>query len=213
MEERDPFARLKKRPTGADGAFVPGKPLDYIPVAKVLPRSRQWEKINKAHAFRRVPKNVQKAVRQAAENEGLTVDATAQALIEYALMCYERGDLQIDAILSEQRRTVMPAQGWGGQSRAHWMEKSWGLVPPRKSPVKAAPEKVERPWRDWPVVAYRLSDEVFEKVNKIWKEKYAPAGEVLARLLMHALNAYESGRMVFIQGSDGQTGFTGSESA
>jgi hypothetical protein len=204
MQERDPFARLKKRPAAAanddDGFYVPGKPLDYIPVAKVLPRSRQWEKANKAHAFRRVPPNVVQAVRQAATNEGLTVDACTQALLEYALMCYERGDFRIEGVLSEQRRTVMPEHGWGGQPRAHWMEKTWGLTPPRPKPVKARPEKASQPWRK--VVAYRLSDDVMEKVSRLRQEKAAPAGEVLARLLMHALNAYENGRMVFVEGTE-----------
>jgi len=210
MQERDPFARLKKRPLEPDGAagsgrsYVPGNPLDYIPVAKVLPRSRRWEKAHKAHAFRRVPPNVVRAVRQAAVNENLTVDGAAQAFLGYALMCYERGDIQIDGLLSEQRRTVLPEQGWGGQPRAHWLEKSWGLTPPRPKNPKPKTEKADQLWRK--VIAYRLSAEVFSRIDRLRKEQDAPAGEVLARLLMHALNAYESGRLVFSPGDEMKSG-------
>lgn len=207
MPRRDPFADLNQLSyeSSYDEPGLPGRmrqPLDYIPIAQVLPRSRKWEKTHKAHAFRRVPPNVVQAVRQAAYNESLTVDAAAQAFLEYALMCYERGDLPLDAMLSEQRRTLLPEHGWGGHSRARWLEKNWGMTPPRKKPVRAAPTKVERPWRDWKVIAYRLSDDIFAQVDRLRKEKTVPAGEVLTRLLMHALNAYESGRMAFITGEE-----------
>ncbi len=210
MTRRDPFSDLNPSLSGAsyDEPVLPGKnrqPLDYIPIAQVLPRSRKWEKVHKAHAFRRVPPNVQQAVRQAAYNESLTVDAIAQALLEYALMCCERGDLSLDAVLSEQRRTLLPEHGWGGHSRARWLEKSWGLTPPRKKPIKPKQPQIERPWRDWKVVAYRLSDRVFGEVDRLRKEKMVPAGEVLTRLLMHALNAYESGRLAFVSGEDAKS--------
>ncbi len=211
MPRRDPFADLK--PNFSNEPNISGKlrqPLDYIPVAQLLPRSRKWEKTHKAHAFRRVPPNIVQAVRQAAYNESLTVDAAAQAFLEYALMCYERGDLHLDAMLSEQRRTLLPENGWSGQARARWLEKTWGLTPPRKKPVKVTPAKVERPWRDWKVVAYRLSDAIFARVDSLRKEKFVPSGEVLARLLMHALNAYEIGRMAFLPPEAQNSDLTGS---
>jgi hypothetical protein len=205
MARRDPFADLKS--SQAEEAYnqldLPGKlrqPLDYIPVAQAMPRSRRWEKTHKAHAFRRVPPNVQQAVRQAAYNESLTVDSVAQAFLEFALMCYERGDLPLDAQLIERGQTLLPEHGWGGHSRARWLEKTWGLTPPRKKPLKVTPTKVERPWKDWKVVAYRLSDAVFAQVDRLRREKYVPSGEVLTRLLMHALNAYEIGQMAFLAG-------------
>ena len=216
MTRRDPFADLHpSQPRNPyEAPAQPGKsrqPLDYIPIAQTLPRSRKWEKAHKAHAFRRVPPNVQQAVRQAAYNESLTVDAVAQALLEYALMCSERGDLVLDAVLSEQRRTLLPENGWGGHSRVCWLEKNWGMTPPRKKPVRSKPANLERPWRDWPVVAYRLSDTVFDQVNRLRLEKAVPSGEVLTRLLMHALNAYECGRLVFLSGGEMQLSAEGSE--
>ena len=53
-----------------------------------------------------------------------------------------------------------------------------------------------RPWKDWPVVAYRLSDDLVQAVTGLCKSKAAARGEVLSRLLMYALDAYETGRLV-----------------
>jgi len=172
------------------------RPMDYIPAAKVRLRSRRWEKRNKARSFRRVPPNVPDSIRMVARNESLTVDDVADALLDYALTCYQRNELKLEPELSEQRRTLMPERGWDGRSRLRWLEERWNPKPPRQTPAKAKLVHSPQPWKDWPIVAYRLSPKVVKEIDAIRGEKSVPAGEVFTRLIMHAMNAYQDGKLV-----------------
>ena len=158
-------------------------------------RRRDWEAAHHSHAFRCVAPNVHTAVRAVAINEGCSVDQAAQALIEFGLACYRRGEVPIEPVLQKSRRTLFPEeQGKKGELR--WTEKTWGLTPPKKRKSKAKSEQKARPWKDWPVVSYRLADATFTEIVEVCENRQANRGEVVTKLLMHALDAYEAGRLV-----------------
>ena len=171
-------------------------------------RNRDWESQHPARAFRSVPPNIHAAIRAMAENEDLTMDHVVQALLEFSLVCYQRGEFAIEPVLSNGRRTLFPDEQPSGrqQKRLRWTEKTWGLKPPRKRPGRSRQGQAVRPWKDWPVVAYRLSNDQFHTIIQICQAKSAARGEVLSKLLMYALDAYETGRLVFEAETDIPTG-------
>lgn len=180
------------------------QPLDYIPVTKAPARNRKWEKKNKPRAFRRVPPNVQDAVRAVAKKETLPVDDIANALLDYSLNCYEQNQLHLEAELSQYRRTLMPERGWDGRPRVRWLEERWIPNPPRQTKLRERQTNSAQPWKDWPIVAYRLRPEVAQQIDEIWKRMQVPAGELVSRLLMHALNLYFQEKLFFMV--EGETG-------
>jgi hypothetical protein len=81
----------------------------------------------------------------------------------------------------------------GQKGELRWTEKP-GLDPAIKR--KTSQEQRRRPWKDWPVVSYRLADATFTEIVDVCENRQANRGEVVTKLLMHALDAYEAGRLV-----------------
>lgn len=160
-------------------------------------RTRTWDRCNRAHAFRGIPPNTQAAVRAVANNHTITVDQAAQALLSYALSCIWNGTLKLEPVLEYGQSTLFPNTRFSRSRKVvHWSEKSWGLTPPKKKPHKVKQEGEVRPWRDWPVVAYRLEPETLERLSQLWKKHQLRRGEFVSYLLQHSLDAYESGKLV-----------------
>lgn len=191
-------------PTAAPPESVPAAVpvVDQLRVADKT-RRRDWEEQHKSRAFRGVAPNVHAAVRAVAENEQHTIDEMAQALLDFSLLCYQRGEIELQPVLDNQRRTLFPGvEGRsarpGKKAKVQWTEKTWGLKPPKKRTAKVKKGVDVRPWKDWPVVAYRLSDELFRAIERIGVDQEIQRGELVSKLLMHALDAYEAGRLVIV---------------
>jgi len=176
--------------------------VDQLRVAQKT-RRRDWEEQHKARAFRGVAPNVHAAIRAAAENEQYSVDEIAQAFLDFSLQCCRRGEIELQPVLSNQRRTLFPEAEQHGNKpgkkpRLQWTEKTWGLKPPKKRARNARTGMEGRPWKDWPVVAYRLSSDLFNAIVQIGLDQDIRRGELVSKLLMHALDAYEVGRLVIV---------------
>lgn len=167
-------------------------------------RNRRWEQKFKAKTYRGVSPQAHAAVKEAAANQGCSIDQAAVAFLEYALTCYQRGDrdLCLEPEFRCGRWTLYPE--WFSHSKLPknkvvWSENKWDLKPPKsregieKSDLDPAPIK---PWKDWPWVSYRLPDTVVEAIDKLRIDRTVPAGEVVTRLLEHASRAYCTGRLV-----------------
>lgn len=167
-------------------------------------RNRRWEQKFKAKSYRGVSPQVHAAIKEAAANQGCSIDQAAVAFLEYALSCYQRGDqdLCLEPKLRRGRWTLYPE--WLNDSKPPknkivWSEKNWDLKPQKpkdrleKNHLDLAPVK---PWKDWPWVSYRLPDTIVKAIEELRIGIMVPSGEVVTRLLDHASRAYRSGRLV-----------------
>lgn len=202
-EYRDPFeewdqaigSNTREDPLAGSSGYK--RPMDYIPVAKVRLRGRKWEKRNKARSFRCVSPDLQDDIRTLAKKEQLPVDDVANALLDYSLSCYRNGQMNLDAELCQYRRTVMPERGWDGKPRVYWLEQRWVPDPKRRAKVREKQMKSQQPWKDWPIVAYRLSPDVLRELDAIRERLQVPMGEIVTRLFIKALQVYAEGNLMF----------------
>lgn len=155
---------------------------------KTKERKREWEKANPSRCYRGVPAEIREQIKEVAEELGVTADEVARALLEYGLLCIQRGTLVIEPAASQRRvrMTLYPFSGAG------WAENGWTPQPPKRSGRK----KDEPPalWRE--AAYYRISDELHEQIKRA--AQFVPVGEAVAVLLKHGLESYRSGVLVLL---------------
>lgn len=185
-------------PAPADVHNPPHSVLDLIPVAeeKRKSRSRGWEASRRSEqvSYRGVPPKTHQAMKEIAESLEVRVDDVARAFLEFSLACYQRGEIEIEPVLDAGRRTLFPTPG-GWNQHAGWSEKRWNLEPVHRPARKKADKEHSQAWRR--LVTYRgIPQPIQNWVRSLQQQKQAPTGEIVTRLLHHALAAYQNGRLV-----------------
>lgn len=161
--------------------------LTWLQTAEKTPRTRTWEKANRAVTYRGVPPQLHTRVKELAGELGVNLDDVARAFLEFGLACYQRGELRIEPVLN-LKLTLFPKGNRG------WYENPQTPTPPARQ--KKKPKKEEhKPWR-LPRVSYRLPDAIRQQVDEVRQQKHVPVGEVVTLFLAHALEAYEKGRLI-----------------
>ena len=175
--------------------------VEQLRVVEKKQRDRSWEKQedNRPMLFRRVPPGLRDAVREIADDLQVRVDDVARAFLEFGLACYQKGDLQIQPVLSEGRLTLFPKADnrWGKSPLPGWYEKVWEQRAPAKKARKAHQSNAgqEKPWK-WQVSYRGIPGDLQDAMREIHQKKSVPLGEVATLLLGHSLDAYRAGRLV-----------------
>ncbi|RMF57286.1 MAG: hypothetical protein D6743_19170 [Calditrichaeota bacterium] len=166
-------------------------------------RERSWEKAHPSKVYRKVPNEIRDAITQIADAWGYTYTTSqvAQAFLEYALMCFRRGDFSLDLELDPRYGLTLMPGGWSDEKKPIWAE---NLTPKKNQPKKPKKKKPKTPLHDQ-VVGYRLTPELVEEIERVCETRRGPDGriirrtyhdgEVVARFLAHAIEAYNSGRL------------------
>jgi hypothetical protein len=171
-------------------------------------RKRTWEANHRPQTFVGVPAEVRDDIRNLADQyrreQGMVggVDAVARELLRYSLMEYAEGRLDLHPGYIQGKSTLSSGVSWGMNPK---------IIPTSK--VKQKKPKA-------PTATYRLPEEQVKALRAIIlheEHKAAPAvihltlGQVITRLLAHALQAYRENRwglyttpMMTIQGLKGE---------
>ena len=170
-------------------------------------RDRSWERNNPKKSYRKVPNEIRDTVKDIAVTYGYNASQIAQAFLEYALMCYRRGDFRLDLELDQRGLTLMPG-GWSAEKKPIWAESTWGN---KLSKKKRRLRKTGTPlWKQ--AVYYRLSPDLIAQIEEVCEAKRNPDGslisrtyhdgEVVARFLTYAIEAYNSGILALQEAED-----------
>ena len=163
-------------------------------------RDRSWECANPNKRYRKVPNQIRETLKDIAATHGHSSSQIAQAFLEYALMCYRRGDFRLDLELDQRGLTLMPG-GWSAKKKPIWAENAWGKpsLPKKKRRKKNGPPL----WKQ--AVNYRLSPELIAEIDAVCEARRSADGsllsrkyhdgEVVARFLTFAIEAYNSGKL------------------
>jgi hypothetical protein len=164
-------------------------------------RDRSWERENPKKSFRKVPCEIRDTVKDIAETYGYNASQIAQALLEYALMCYRRGDFKLELELDKSGLTLMSG-GWTDQKKPIWAENTWGVKPPKK--IRRRRKKGMPLWKQ--AVYYRLSPDLIAQIDEVCKTRRTldgalisrtyHDGEVVARFLTFSIETYNNGKLV-----------------
>jgi len=178
MPRRDPFARLKKPITDAQGQ--PVRPIDLIrpPTRK---RRRDWEKANRPHTYK-IPaayharaRAVQQALLGLAQRYQTTVDDVATALMAAALAALQDGEIQLAFTPNPRGRKmtveVVREGGWAQEELPK-------------------PQKRKRPKPLY--LGFRWGDHIAQRVAEVADD--APKGAVVVLLLEAALERVKAGK-------------------
>ena len=170
-------------------------------------RDRSWESKHPGRTYRKVPNQVRDSVSEIAEACGYNASQIAQAFLEYALMCYSRGDFKLELELSQRGLTLIP-EGWSAEKKPIWAENTWGKQSPRK---KKRRRKFETPLYKQRV-NYRLSYDLIAQIEEVCEVRRNPDGslinrtyhdgEVVTRLLTFAIEAYNTGILALRDAED-----------
>ena len=163
-------------------------------------RDRSWEENNPKKSYRKVPDEIRNTINEIAAAHGYNASQVAQAFLEYALLCYQRGDFALKLELDRRGLTLMPG-GWSEEKKPIWAENTWGKP---SSPKKKRRQKAGTPlWKQ--AVYYRLSPDLIAAIDDVCevlrsedgdliRRKYHD-GEVVARFLTFAIEAYHAGKL------------------
>ena len=99
-------------------------------------RDRSWEGKHPSKTYRKVPNQVRDTVNEIAATYGYNASQIAQAFLEYALMCYHRGDFELDLELGQNGLTLM-SRGWSDEKKPIWAESTWGKQTPSRLSEKS----------------------------------------------------------------------------
>ncbi len=174
---------------------------EQLRMAEKKPHDRSWEKRenNRPILFRRVPPGLRDAIKEIADSLQVRADDVARAFLEFGVQCYQQGEIQIQPALSEGRLTLFPKSGdnWGKRPLPGWYEKAWDQHPPIKAAHRAqqSNKEPEKPWK-WQVAYRGIPSEIQSTLREIHQKKSVPLGEVATLFLGHALDAYNTGRLV-----------------
>jgi hypothetical protein len=156
-------------------------------------RKRDWEATHRPHTFVGVPEQIRETIRDLAayyrSEYGMVggVDAVARELLNYALAEYAAGKLNMSPVQSQGKSALISYFGWSSASKT---------IPARKPQKKKTKPSA---------VTYRLPQEQVQSIRAIIvleENKAAPMvihltlGQVMTRLLAHALNAFQAGDWV-----------------
>jgi len=164
-------------------------------------RDRSWESKHPSKTYRKVPHEIRDTVNEIAAAYEHNASQIAQAFLEYALMCYQRGDFNLDLELDKNGLTLMPG-GWSEEKKPIWAESTWSSKPQKK---KKRRKKTGTPLYKQRV-HYRLSPDLIEMIDEVCKasrdssgtlirRKYHD-GEAVARFLTYAIEAYYNGKLI-----------------
>ena len=122
-------------------------------------------------------------------------------------MCYRRGDFKLEPGLGLRGQTLLP-QGWSPEAKPIWAEKVWAAQPPKR---KVRRKKAGTPLYKQ-VVNYRLSPDLLQQIEDVCGILRSPDGtllrrqyhdgEVVARFLTYAIEAYQTGKLVLKECAD-----------
>ena len=178
--------------------------IDQLRVAtpkKKVVRDRSWERDNPKKSYRKVPKQIRDVVKEIADTHGYNASQIAQAFLEYALMCYRRADFALELKLDSRHGLTLMPGGWSDEKKPIWAENTWGKQHPQK---KNRQKKNETPlWKQR--VNYQLSSDLVTVIDAVCETRRSPYGniisrkyhdgEVVARFLTFAIDAYNSGKL------------------
>ena len=161
-------------------------------------RDRSWESKHPGRTYRKVPNQVRDTVSEIAEACGYNASQIAQAFLDYALMCFRRGDFKLELELSQRGLALMP-EGWSAEKKPIWAENAWRSKPPKKVKRRKRNEKLLYKQQ----VTYRLSPDLVDQIDDICEarrnhdgsliNRTYHDGEVVTRFLAFAIEAYNSG--------------------
>ena len=164
-------------------------------------RNRSWESQHPSKTYRKVPHVIRDTINEIAATYEYNASQIAQAFLEYALMCYQRGDFKLDLELDKHGLTLIPG-GWSEELKPIWAESTWTS--------KSQKKKKRRKKTGTPLykqrVHYRLSPDLIEMIDKVCKTSRDSSGvlihrtyhdgEVIARFLTFAIEAYNTGKLI-----------------
>jgi hypothetical protein len=163
-------------------------------------RDRSWERENPKKSYRKVPFEIRDAIKEIAETYGYNTSQIAQAFLEYALVCYHRGEIKLELELGQNGLTLMP-RGWSAEKKPIWAENVWGKPIPKKKKRRTKNETKLYQQR----VHYRLSPALINEIDAACEvrrdsdgsliSRTYHDGEVVARFLTFALEAYNAGKL------------------
>jgi hypothetical protein len=192
---------------GGDQPQAAPQPPAAVPIVEQLrltekkQRDRSWEKQenNRPMLFRRVPPGLRDAIKEIADSLQVRVDDVARAFLEFGLLAYQKGNIQIQPVLSEGRLTLYPKSDnrWKKCPLPGWYEKVWEQQPPVKQIRKnrRSPGEQEKPWK-WQVSYRGIPIELQAALREIHQKQSVPLGEVATLFLGYSLDAYHAGRLV-----------------
>jgi len=163
-------------------------------------RDRSWESKHPNKPYRKVPHEIRDTVNEIAATYGYNASQIAQAFLEYALMCYQRDDFELELELDKRGLTLMPG-GWSDEKKPIWAENTWKT----KAPNKKKRRKKERTPLYRQMVNYRLPLNLIAQIDDVCQTQRSPEGdlisrtyhdgEVVARFLTFSIEAYNSGNL------------------
>jgi hypothetical protein len=175
--------------------------VEQLRVAEKKERNRQWERQpeNRPMLIRGIPPVLRASVKEIAAVLNVRIDDVARAFLEFGLKCYRSGEIQIQPVLSDGRRTLFPSPdaGWGRNILPGWYEKVWDQQPPQKGvrSKRQSNSTRDKPWK-WQASYRGIPEEIQAEIRQIRISKEVPLGEIATMLLGHALEAYKTGRLV-----------------
>ncbi len=177
--------------------------VEQLRVVEKKQRDRSWEKQgeNRPTSYRGVPPKLQAEVRHVAADLQVTVDDVSRAFLEFGVQCYRKKEIKIAPTLSRQRLTLFPdPDNWAGVKRPGWYERVWDQPAPKAANGKKSSHKGDtemvKPWK-WPKASYRrLPAELVETISQLHETHSVPVGEIVTLFLGHALEAYQTGRLI-----------------
>jgi hypothetical protein len=178
----------------------PQSVVEQLRLAEEKQRDRSWERQNRSFLVRGVPPALTEQIKDIAVTLKVRADDVARAFLEYGLLCYQRGEIKLTPVFSNQRLTLFPKPetAWQAKTSPGWIEKLWDVQPPanigqkRKRQKNAEPEKS---WR-WQVSYRGIPDDVKIALRQLYQQNSVPLGEVVAALMGHAWESYQAGRLV-----------------
>ena len=179
--------------------IAPTDTLSLIPTAAQAKRSepkrkRPWEKNHRGHSYyipnkyralvgvEKEDEGIRKSIRALAEKHSTTVGSIACALMDFALSGLRSGRLSLASLANPDGRKM--------QIIWTYQEESWPQTIP---PAKQQPIKVLKPRKLY--VNYRWDARIDQQVIAEAERLDVPHGELVVRLLLHALDAYQSGKL------------------
>jgi hypothetical protein len=163
-------------------------------------RDRSWESNHPGRTYRKVPNQVRDAVNEIAATYGYNASQIAQAFLEYALVCYHRGEIKLELEIGQNGLALMPG-GWSTEKKPIWAENTWGKQPTKKKRRRRTTEMSLYKQR----VNYRLSPDLIAQIDEVCEARRGQDGylisrtyhdgEVVARFLTFALEAYNTGKL------------------
>lgn len=179
--------------------IAPTDTLSLIPSAAQAKRSepkrkRHWEKNHRGHSYfipdkyralvgvEKEDEGIRKNIRALAEKHSTTVGSIACALMDFSMSELRFGRLNLASLANPN----------GLKMQITWTYQNEGW-PQTIPPAKSEPIKILKPRKLY--LNYRWDARIDQQVIAEADRLDVPHGELVVRLLQHALDAYQSGRL------------------